>query len=95
MLVGLLVFWVISAASAACPGDRTVGAGTTWDFDTPTLSDLCGGGGTIQLLSTTTNALFEENPGPPTLQDSYLVTRIWQITDYCANTFTCTQRVAW
>ncbi len=48
----------------------------------------------MQVLNTSTNALFHEEDAPPILQDSIVATRVWQITDYCGSSFTCTQKVA-
>ena len=67
--------------------DRTVTAGTAWDFDQPTVADNCSSA-TVSVLDTVTNA-----PSQVAGQDAVLVTRIWAATDAAGNTNTCQQTI--
>jgi hypothetical protein len=67
--------------------NRTVTAGTAWDFDIPAAVDNCGGA-TVSVLSTVTN-----NAVAVAGQSTVLVTRTWQATDAAGNTNTCQQGI--
>ena len=54
-----------------------------WSFTPPTAVDACSGtNGTITVLSTTTNG-----------HCPYSISRVWQVSDTCGNSTTCTQTV--
>src|SRR5207247_2645570 len=70
----------------ACATNKTVQCGTAWTFDPPTAQDACCGTNvTIRLLASNSIAL-----GP--CQTNWF--GIWQATDCCSNSITCTQRVS-
>ena len=65
-------------------GDKTVPCGSAWTFDQPSASDACCRDPvSVVVLSTTTNGTA----------CSFAATRIWQATDCCGSTSTCTQIV--
>ncbi|TAL04296.1 MAG: HYR domain-containing protein, partial [Verrucomicrobia bacterium] len=66
-----------------CPTNKTVECTTSWSFDLPTASDLCGTN-RIDLVGTVTNAVCG---------DSFTATRTWRITDACGNQALCNQTV--
>jgi hypothetical protein len=66
-----------------CPPDKTIECGSAWDFDFPIISGSCCTNTHVSVLSTTTNGVCPE-----------IITRIWKITDDCANSLTCTQVVS-
>ena len=68
-----------------CATNKTVQCGTALVFDVPTASDACSGTNvTLTILTTITQILT------PCISQ---VTRIWQATDACGNTSTCSQTV--
>jgi hypothetical protein len=67
--------------------DRTVTAGTAWDFDQPTAADNCSSV-TLSVLSTVTNT-----PSQVAGQNAVLITRVWTATDTAGNTNTCQQTI--
>jgi hypothetical protein len=67
----------------SCASDKTVDCGTSWNFDSPTASDICSGTNvTIVVLGTLTNGICPQ-----------LVSRTWMATDLCGNTNSCTQTI--
>ncbi len=64
--------------------NKTVNAGTTWNFDAPTLNGGCSGTNniTVTVLNTVTNGVCPQ-----------LITRTWQATDACTNSATSSQTV--
>jgi hypothetical protein len=68
--------------------DRTVAAGTAWDFDQPTAVDNCSSV-TVSVLSTATNATSYAAGQ----NNAVLVTRRWEATDAAGNTNTCQQTI--
>lgn len=67
-----------------CAPDKTVEAGTAWEFDLPTASDACCGTNvTITSLLITTNGNC----------CTQLIAQVWQAVDCCTNIATCTQTV--
>jgi hypothetical protein len=65
-----------------CSTNKTVGSGTTWNFDEPLVSGGCSSNPTVVVQSTVTNGF---NPN--------LITRTWWIYDECI-TNTCSQTVS-
>ncbi len=64
--------------------DKTVDCGSNWTFDWPSAYDLCCGTNvTIISLGMTTNGN----------SSTQLVSQVWQATDCCSNSATCTQTV--
>ena len=70
-----------------CGQNETVQCTTSWDFTVPIVDDACSGPGGVMLsiLSTVTNA---------GCGGTYTATRVWQATDGCSNSTTCTQIVS-
>src|SRR5262249_39843596 len=73
--------------SINCGSNENPQCGLSWDFTVPILSDNCSSPGqiTLTILSTTTNL---------TCPGTFVATRIWQATDACSNSSTCTQIVS-
>jgi HYR domain len=69
------------------PPDRTVTAGTAWDFDAPTAADNCASV-TVSILGTVTNAATLLSG-----QSAVPITRTWVATDTAGNTNTCQQTI--
>jgi len=70
-------------ACESCLTNKTVQRGDAWSFDTPAVFDAsCGTNLTLAVLDTVTNGLCPQ-----------LVTRIWQATDCCSNSASCSQTV--
>jgi uncharacterized repeat protein (TIGR01451 family) len=67
-----------TAPTLTCVGNKTVEAGTAWDFDVPTASE-----GTPQIVSTTST----------TQGCTHTHTRTWQVADACGNVAQCSQTV--
>jgi hypothetical protein len=68
-----------------CAPGRNVQCGVSWDFDSPTATDICDGSDVvITVTGTITNAL------PGNLLES---TRSWMATDACGNAATCSQTI--
>jgi len=70
-----------------CGQNETVVCGQGWGFTVPIISDNCssvGNGLTLSIISTTTNL---------TCGQTYVATRVWQVTDACGNKTLCTQVV--
>jgi hypothetical protein len=65
------------------PTDKTVECGSAWIFDSPVVISSCTGSSTLVVLNTVTNGAC-----PQTLM------RVWQISDPCGNTNTCSQTVS-
>ncbi len=68
-----------------CAPAKTVECGESWDFDLPVATDTCGTV-IITALSTTTNV-------NGACGDTFMATRLWEISDGCGNTVECTQEV--
>jgi uncharacterized repeat protein (TIGR03803 family) len=72
-----------------CGPNKSVGCGSSWSFDTPTVADLCGcdvtNATTLSIYSTTTNSAACTNQ---------LITRIWAVTDKCGHSNYCSQTVS-
>ncbi len=65
--------------------NRTVECGTAWDFDMPTVDDVCGGTNVVvELVGTVTNALCG---------NTFEAIRTWQATDSCTNIATHSQTI--
>ncbi len=74
-----------TAPALACNTNRIVEFGTTWDFDTPGVSDVADGTNVaVVVLGTITNAACG---------NTYSATRTWQATDSCTNISTCNQTI--
>jgi hypothetical protein len=69
--------------SLTCAGNKAIACGSTWTFDPPTASDLCGTP-VVTVVSTVTNANAD---------GSYTVTRTWIAGDACGNSAQCSQVV--
>ncbi len=68
-----------------CPTNKTVQCNSNWNFDLPTVLSVCSGtNATITVVTNITQALT------PCLK---YFTRIWQVTDVCSNSVTCSQVV--
>jgi hypothetical protein len=68
-----------------CGPARNVVCGSGWSFDTPSVTDNCGGTNvTLQVVSTVTNAAG-------LCSGSFIVTRTWESVDSCSNRATCSQ----
>ncbi|HEY0548524.1 MAG TPA: Ig-like domain-containing protein [Verrucomicrobiae bacterium] len=68
-----------------CAADRIVESGQPWNFDPPTVVDLCGGTNvTITVVGTATNSV---------LACTFTATRTWRATDASGNQSTCTQTI--
>ena len=69
-----------------CPASRTVACGTSWDFGpTPGAYDTCCGSNVMVTVAGTVSNISQ-------CLSTYM--RIWQATDCCNNSATCTQTVA-
>jgi hypothetical protein len=65
--------------------NHAVECGETWDFDLPTVADVCDGTNvSITILSTQTNSLCGQ---------TFAATRVWLGTDACGNTNSCAQTI--
>lgn len=67
-----------------CGPNQTINCGTPWNFSTPTYSDNCTAASdmVLSIVSTVTNGVCPR-----------VATRVWQVTDLCGNTATCTETV--
>jgi HYR domain len=75
-----------TAPVITCATNKTVECGTPWTFDRPTATDACCGTNvTIQLVASNSVPIG-------TCQTNWF--GIWQATDCCSNTATCTQLVS-
>ena len=72
----------------ACPADKTVEAGTPWDFDAPRAPVDVGSGTNVSftVLGTTTNIAG-------VCAGTFTTTRTWSATDACGNSNACSQTV--
>ncbi len=71
--------------SITCASDKTVNCLAPWTFDTPVAIDVANGAVlTPTIVGTVTNG---------SCQTGLTVVRIWQATDACGNTATCSQTV--
>jgi hypothetical protein len=68
-----------------CASDKTVAANISWEFDPPSAYDsCCGSNVSVQLISTNATVLSACQT---------LWAGVWQASDCCSNTSTCTQLV--
>src|SRR5258707_9461585 len=65
--------------------NKTVEFGNAWTFDAPTATDNSGSN-TITIVSTVTNTANH-------CGSTFDATRIWQATDACGNSASCSQKV--
>jgi uncharacterized delta-60 repeat protein len=74
-----------SPPAVNCPTNKTVQCNSNWDFDLPTALSACSGTNvTITVLTNLTQSLT------PCLKN---LVRVWQVTDACSNSVTCSQVV--
>jgi len=68
-----------------CASNRVVECGDVWDFEPPTVTDVCGDTNvTLTTLSTVTNLLVGQ---------TFAATRTWLAVDACSNSITCAQTI--
>jgi uncharacterized repeat protein (TIGR01451 family) len=67
----------------SCPTDKTVECGNAWIFDSPVVISSCTGSSTLVVLNTVTNGACPQT-----------IMRVWQISDPCGNSNTCSQTVS-
>ena len=72
-----------------CATNKTVPCGTTWSFDSPLATSCC----TNIISGTTTNVLITISSTVTNGTCPKVATRIWNITDDCGDTGSCTQVV--
>ncbi len=77
----------LGGVSLVCPANKTVECGSTWDFDLPSATSICGASNiTIQILTTVTNTLGS-------CGNTFTATRTWQANDTCGSFANCSQIV--
>jgi len=75
-----------TAPMITCASNRIVPCGTNWAFDQPQISDACCPSNTLTLVAHDSVATNKDHC-------ETVFTRIWQVTDCCSNTASCSQSV--